>query len=133
MAVTSRARSRHGRIADAGHYPHETDSAELLPPMQTFLSSTAPFQYSEASWVDRLTYSTEVHRRTANTPDTARAKPTDPPRTIGRGGCATLPGEASRVNDDQPPVNQCSMLPGTMSTALGIDIRSSKCPLHQAQ
>jgi pimeloyl-ACP methyl ester carboxylesterase len=42
-------------IAAAGHYPHETDSAQLLEPMLTFLSSTVPFEYSETSWVDRLT------------------------------------------------------------------------------
>jgi pimeloyl-ACP methyl ester carboxylesterase len=41
-------------IAGAGHYPHETDSAQLLEPIQTFLSSTVPFEYSEKSWVDRL-------------------------------------------------------------------------------
>ena len=44
------------KIAAAGHYPHETDSAQLLEPMLTFLSSTVPFEYSE-SWVDRLTRS----------------------------------------------------------------------------
>lgn len=42
-------------IAGAGHYPHETDSAKLIGPMLRFLSSTAPFEYSETSWVDRLT------------------------------------------------------------------------------
>jgi hypothetical protein len=42
-------------IAGAGHHPHETNSAQLLPPIQTFLSSTTPFEYSEASWDDRLT------------------------------------------------------------------------------
>jgi pimeloyl-ACP methyl ester carboxylesterase len=34
-------------IAGTGHYPHETDSNQLLKPMQTFLSSTVPFEYSE--------------------------------------------------------------------------------------
>jgi hypothetical protein len=43
-------------IAGAGHYPHETDSAQLLEPMFTFLSSTARFEYSEVSWVNRLTH-----------------------------------------------------------------------------
>ncbi|GFG64426.1 hydrolase [Mycobacterium kubicae] len=43
-------------IPGAGHYPHETASAQLLPPMQAFLSSTVPFSYSEESWVDRLTH-----------------------------------------------------------------------------
>lgn len=42
-------------ITGAGHYPHETDSAHLLEPILTFLSSTTPFAYSEESWVDRLT------------------------------------------------------------------------------
>ncbi len=42
-------------IRGAGHYPHETHSSHLLAPLQEFLASTAPFQYSEASWVDRLT------------------------------------------------------------------------------
>jgi pimeloyl-ACP methyl ester carboxylesterase len=44
-------------IAGAGHFPHETDSAQLLGPMLTFLASTLPFAYSESSWVDRLTQS----------------------------------------------------------------------------
>ena len=43
-------------IAGAGHYPHETASAQLLEPMLSFLSSTVPFEYSETSWVDRLTH-----------------------------------------------------------------------------
>jgi pimeloyl-ACP methyl ester carboxylesterase len=43
-------------IPGAGHYPHETDSEQVLRPMQAFLSSTAPFAYSEESWVDRLTH-----------------------------------------------------------------------------
>ena len=42
-------------IPGAGHYPHETDSEQLLGPLQDFLSSTAPSEYSEASWVQRLT------------------------------------------------------------------------------
>lgn len=42
-------------ITGAGHYPHETHSAQLLEPLQMFLTSTEPFQYSETSWVDRLT------------------------------------------------------------------------------
>jgi pimeloyl-ACP methyl ester carboxylesterase len=43
-------------ITGAGHYPHETHSSQLLAPLQKFLASTAPFQYSETSWVDRLTH-----------------------------------------------------------------------------
>jgi pimeloyl-ACP methyl ester carboxylesterase len=46
-------------IPGAGHYPHETHSAQLLAPMLAFLSSTAPFEYSEESWVQRLTESDE--------------------------------------------------------------------------
>lgn len=42
-------------IAGAGHFPHETDSTQLLGPMLTFLSSTLPFAYSESSWVQLLT------------------------------------------------------------------------------
>jgi pimeloyl-ACP methyl ester carboxylesterase len=53
-------------IPGAGHYPHETDSAKLLRPVQAFLSSTAPFEYSEASWVERLTHA-PVNDRHANT------------------------------------------------------------------
>jgi len=41
-------------IPGAGHYPHETNSAEVLGPLRDFLTSTTPFQYSETSWVDRL-------------------------------------------------------------------------------
>jgi pimeloyl-ACP methyl ester carboxylesterase len=42
-------------VAGAGHYPHETDSARLLPAMTTFLAATEPFQYSEGRWIDQLT------------------------------------------------------------------------------
>jgi pimeloyl-ACP methyl ester carboxylesterase len=42
-------------ITDAGHYPHETAAAQLLPAMEKFLSSTQPFRYSEARWVEQLT------------------------------------------------------------------------------
>jgi pimeloyl-ACP methyl ester carboxylesterase len=42
-------------IADAGHYPHETAPAQLLSAMQTFLSATQPFRYSEDRWVQLLT------------------------------------------------------------------------------
>lgn len=42
-------------IAGAGHYPHETHSADLVAPMKAFLQSTSPFEYSESSWVQRLT------------------------------------------------------------------------------
>ncbi|WP_371328099.1 alpha/beta fold hydrolase [Mycobacterium sp. 1423905.2] len=51
-------------IAGAGHYPHETASAQILSSMQAFLSSTAPFKYSEESWVNRLT---QLHDRRART------------------------------------------------------------------
>ncbi|MET0698136.1 MAG: alpha/beta fold hydrolase [Mycobacterium sp.] len=47
-------------IPGAGHYPHETNSAQLLPAIQEFLSSTAPFEYSEQSWVQRLTHRTDT-------------------------------------------------------------------------
>jgi hypothetical protein len=53
-------------IAEAGHYPHETDSTKLLEPMQIFLASTVPFQYSATSWVDRLTH---LSQPTAAGPD----------------------------------------------------------------
>jgi pimeloyl-ACP methyl ester carboxylesterase len=42
-------------IAGAGHYPHETAPAQLLSAMQTFLSTTRPFRYSEERWVQLLT------------------------------------------------------------------------------
>ncbi|GFG55809.1 alpha/beta fold hydrolase [Mycolicibacterium agri] len=41
-------------IDGAGHYPHETHSARLLEPIQDFLASTKPCEYSEQSWVRRL-------------------------------------------------------------------------------
>jgi pimeloyl-ACP methyl ester carboxylesterase len=44
-------------ITDAGHYPHETAAARLLPAMETFLRSTQPFRYSEPRWVEQLTRS----------------------------------------------------------------------------
>jgi pimeloyl-ACP methyl ester carboxylesterase len=37
-------------ITGAGHYPHETDPAELLPAVRHFLESTTPFDYSETRW-----------------------------------------------------------------------------------
>lgn len=44
-------------IPDAGHYPHETASAQLLPAMETFLRSTQSFRYCETRWVEQLTES----------------------------------------------------------------------------
>jgi len=44
------------QVDRSGHYPHETDSTQLLEPILEFLSSTVPFEYSETSWVDRLTH-----------------------------------------------------------------------------
>jgi pimeloyl-ACP methyl ester carboxylesterase len=43
-------------IPGAGHYPHETHSAQLLPRIREFFSTTTPFEYSEESWVRRLTH-----------------------------------------------------------------------------
>jgi pimeloyl-ACP methyl ester carboxylesterase len=37
-------------ITDAGHYPHETAPDRLLPPLQAFLTSTAPYRYAETPW-----------------------------------------------------------------------------------
>ena len=37
-------------VTGAGHYPHETDPAELLPAVRQFLESTTPFHYSENRW-----------------------------------------------------------------------------------
>jgi pimeloyl-ACP methyl ester carboxylesterase len=37
-------------ISGAGHYPHETAAAQLLPAMQAFLTSSTPFRYSESRW-----------------------------------------------------------------------------------
>jgi len=37
-------------IAGAGHYPHETAPAQLVPAVLEFLASTTAFQYSEARW-----------------------------------------------------------------------------------
>lgn len=42
-------------IADAGHYPHETATAQLLAAMETFLAATPPFRYVEDQWVPLLT------------------------------------------------------------------------------
>jgi pimeloyl-ACP methyl ester carboxylesterase len=41
-------------IPRAGHYPHETAAEQLLPHIQNFLASTAPFRYSETRWRDGL-------------------------------------------------------------------------------
>jgi pimeloyl-ACP methyl ester carboxylesterase len=37
-------------ITGAGHYPHETDPAALLPAIRQFLVSTTPLDYSETRW-----------------------------------------------------------------------------------
>ncbi|MDT5069780.1 MAG: hypothetical protein QOK02_5935 [Mycobacterium sp.] len=42
-------------IPGAGHYPHETAPGQLLAAMETFLSTTTPFEYSETGWTDLLT------------------------------------------------------------------------------
>jgi pimeloyl-ACP methyl ester carboxylesterase len=47
--------ARTVEISDAGHYPHETDAARLLPPIQHFLQSTAAFHYTETRWRQLLT------------------------------------------------------------------------------
>jgi pimeloyl-ACP methyl ester carboxylesterase len=49
-------------IAGAGHYPHETAAAQLLPAMERFLTSTQPFRYSETRWVKQLTESPGHYR-----------------------------------------------------------------------
>src|ERR687886_332821 len=41
-------------ITGAGHYPHETAPDRLLPPLQAFLTSTPPFNYSETRWRELL-------------------------------------------------------------------------------
>ena len=45
----------NGAQLTAGHYPHETARARLLPPLHTFLRATAPFHYDETRWRDLLT------------------------------------------------------------------------------
>ena len=57
-------------VAGAGHYPHETHSAELVTAMRQFLRSTHPFEYSEANWVARLT-PTHASAASAGLPETA--------------------------------------------------------------
>jgi pimeloyl-ACP methyl ester carboxylesterase len=42
-------------IMGAGHFPHESAPARLLPPLHNFLRSTAPFQYDEGRWRHLLT------------------------------------------------------------------------------
>jgi pimeloyl-ACP methyl ester carboxylesterase len=47
----------HARLVEitgAGHYPHETAPERLLPAVQAFLTSTAPFRYTEARWRELL-------------------------------------------------------------------------------
>ncbi|MEV4534475.1 alpha/beta fold hydrolase [Asanoa sp. NPDC049518] len=52
-AIAAATPSLHtAEIADAGHYPHETAPERLLPAIQSFLSATRPFRYSEADWRD---------------------------------------------------------------------------------
>jgi pimeloyl-ACP methyl ester carboxylesterase len=41
-------------ITGAGHYPHETAPERLLPAVRAFLTSTAPFHYTEARWRELL-------------------------------------------------------------------------------
>ena len=49
-------------IAGAGHYPHETAADRLLPPLQRFLTSSAPFEYTEARWRQLLIPAAEAAR-----------------------------------------------------------------------
>jgi pimeloyl-ACP methyl ester carboxylesterase len=46
---------RFVEVAGAGHYPHETHPAALLPAIHQFLRSTEPFQHSETRWRTLLT------------------------------------------------------------------------------
>jgi pimeloyl-ACP methyl ester carboxylesterase len=41
-------------ITGAGHYPHETQPAQLITHLDDFLETTAPFEYSETRWRDLL-------------------------------------------------------------------------------
>ena len=53
------AQLRHAHsveIPTAGHYPHETDTAQLLAPMTSFLNETRPFAYDEERWRRLLTF-----------------------------------------------------------------------------
>jgi len=45
-------------LPGAGHFPHETHSSVLLSELRDFLANTKPFEYSENSWVARLTTKT---------------------------------------------------------------------------
>ncbi|HEX5253185.1 MAG TPA: alpha/beta fold hydrolase [Mycobacterium sp.] len=53
------------QIPDAGHYPHETASAQLLSAIQTFLAATQPFRYIESRWVQLLSSAEPVKTRHA--------------------------------------------------------------------
>jgi pimeloyl-ACP methyl ester carboxylesterase len=75
-------------IADAGHYPHETASAQLLPAMETFLRSTQPFRYSKTRWVEQLTESPENDGSPA------------PPTAISNGRTRQHIGASERWMDD---------------------------------
>ncbi len=41
-------------IAGAGHYPHETATSRLMPPILQFLLATRPHHYTESRWRDLL-------------------------------------------------------------------------------
>lgn len=72
-------------IAGAGHYPHETNAPQLVAAMGAFLSTTSPFEYSEARWTDLLT---APHDRGASTaPRRSKPHPTD--SIVGEGVVVT--------------------------------------------
>lgn len=55
----------------AGHYPHETASAELLDALTTFIANTEPFAYSEERWRYLLTHPQTRSRKGQTTEGTS--------------------------------------------------------------
>jgi pimeloyl-ACP methyl ester carboxylesterase len=57
-------------IPAAGHYPHETAPSQLLAAVNTFLTTTTPFQYSEDKWTELLIAPQRQSTTIADTPVT---------------------------------------------------------------
>lgn len=55
-------------IPGAGHYPHETAPAELIPALQRFLKGTTAYRYDEARWRQLLTRSHDAGRSDSLSP-----------------------------------------------------------------
>jgi len=82
-------------IPGAGHYPHETEPGQLLAAMDTFLSTTTPFRYSETRWTDLLT--ARLPEDTSTSPQSACGHPRECVTNVA--GAPATPMTTARAPD----------------------------------